>query len=215
MLYYLPSCNFSALCPEASRRIKAYLAKKPGVTVSGCCRPLQKRLTEEDTVLTICLTCAALSREASAAQVKSVWEYLLEDDAFPWPDYGGERVTVQDCWRARENPALQQAVRACMRRMNITPVELEENLERTRFDGTWLMNPVAERNMQLAPRFFGEVQEHWTTPLPPEEQQRRMTEWASQYVTDRVAVYCNSCLSGVRMGGAGGVHLMELATRDL
>ena len=44
-------------------------------------------------------------------------------------------MTIQDCWRARNLPLLQRAVRLCLERMNIVVVELDENYEKTRFDG--------------------------------------------------------------------------------
>ena len=61
MFVYLPSCNFTATCPQASKWMKDYLAQKPDVKVAGCCRPTQKTLTADDTVLSICLTMLALN----------------------------------------------------------------------------------------------------------------------------------------------------------
>ena len=217
MFVYLPSCNFTAACPESSKKIKAYLAEKEGFRVAACCRPTQKTLTAEDTVLSVCLTCSAITREVSPqAREMSFWEYVLTDPDFPWPDFGGERMTVQDCWRARNKPELQRAVRACMRRMNLEPVELEENYEKTQFDGVWRFNEASyKRNIGIAPVYFTEVRDHGVDLLPPEEQKRRMEEWAKQYTTERVLTYCNACLKGVQMGGAEGVHLMELLTANL
>lgn len=217
MYVYLPSCNFTAACPKSSAKIKAYLAQKPDMKVSGCCRPTQKTLTAGDTVLSICLTCSAITREVSPqAREMSFWEYVLTDPDFPWPDFHGEKMTVQDCWRARNKPALQHAVRDCMRRMNLEPVELEENFEKTQFDGVWRFSDKPVKvNIGIAPVYFTEVRDHGITPLPPEEQQACMVEWAKQYRTDRVLTYCNACLKGVQMGGANGVHLMELLTTNL
>lgn len=215
MLYYLPSCNFTAACPESSKKIKAYMAQQPGVTVAGCCRPTQKQLTQDDTAITVCLTCAAITREASPAGEQSFWEYVLWDEHFPWPDFHGEKITVQDCWRAGNKPGLQKAVRACLERMNLVPVELEENYEKTQFDGVWRYNPVLQKNLDVAPVYFEKVAETGLTLIPKEEQAARMQEWAKQYKTDRVLTYCNACLRGVQLGGANGVHLMELLTTNL
>ena len=89
-----------------------------------------------DTVLTNCSSCAIITDEMSPqADEMSIYEYLLADESFPWPDYHGEVVTVQDCYRAAHKPAVQKAVRECLNRMNMRPAELEENYERTRFDG--------------------------------------------------------------------------------
>lgn len=216
MIYYLQSCNFTAASPESSRKIREYMAAKPGVKVPGCCRPSQKLFQEGDTVLSICLTCSAITREVSPmVREMSFWEYALTDTGFPWPDYHGEKMTVQDCWRARNKPSLMKAVRECMKRMNIQPVEIAENFENTQFDGIWRFNSVQKRNMDIAPDYFTEVQEHGLELLPQEEQLARMQAWVQQYQTERAVAYCNACLRGMQMGGANGVHLMELMTANL
>ncbi len=216
MIYYLQSCNFTAASPGASKKIRGYMEKKADVKVPGCCRPSQKLFQEGDTVLTICLTCSAITREVSPQVTEmSFWEYALGDPDFPWPDYHGEKMTIQDCWRAREKDSLMRAVRECMKRMNIEPVELGENFGNTRFDGVWRFNPVQKRNKDMAPVYFGEVENHGLELIPQEQQVRRMKEWVSQYQTERAVAYCNACLRGMQMGGADGIHLMELMTANL
>ena len=213
MYVYLPSCKFTQANPEASRRLKAYLGAKTDFRVAGCCKPEQKKLVEGETVVAICQSCEAITRENSPqCRVISLWEYVLDDADFPWPDFGGERITVQDCWRARNNPALLDAVRACLRRMNMVPVEIAENREKTEFDGVWRFQEFSPAQLASAPKFFGSVP---TTPLPEEEQLRRMQDWVKQYETERVVTYCNACLRGVRMGGAQGVHLAALLAENL
>lgn len=216
MIYYLQSCNFTAASPEASHKIRGYMEKKEGVEVPGCCRPSQKRFQEGDTVLSICLTCSAITREVSPhAAEMSFWEYVLTDTDFPWPDYDGEKMTIQDCWRARKKRSQMEAVRECMKRMNIQPVEIAENYENTQFDGIWRFNPVQKRNMDIAPAYFTQVQEHGLELIPQEEQLARMKEWVRQYKTERAVAYCSACVKGMRLGGANGIHLMELMTANL
>lgn len=215
MIYYLPSCRFTAANPETSAKLKKYLKEVKNITIAGCCRPTQKLLKEGDLVLNNCTSCALITEEASPqADVTSLYEYLLGDESFPWPDYHGEAITVQDCWRAREHASEQHAIRECLRRMNMVPVELEENFEKTTFDGLFLLRPIAPGNLQIAPKTYGPMQDI-VTPLPPEEQKARMEEWVKQYKTDRTVVYCNSCLQGVRLGGADGVHVLELMSANL
>ncbi len=217
MFIYLPSCNFTQSCPDSSNKIKSYLSKQQDVCVAGCCRAAQKKFTSKDTVITICLTCSAITREVSP-QVKEIsfWEYVLTVPDFPWPDFHGEAITVQDCWRARRNPGLMHAVRQCLQRMNIHPVEIEENFEKTTFDGMWRFSEAPiRRNIGIAPKYFSEVRDHGIELLPPNEQEERMKQWVEQYQTPRVVTYCNACLTGVKTGGADGVHLMELLTSNI
>lgn len=223
MYYYLPSCQFTALLPDVSKKWKDWFAG-PGhisgtgeeVTVTGCCRPTQKLLGEGDTVIALCQTCMAITREVSPkCRVVSLYEYILSLPDFPWPDLHGEEMTVQDCFRARNDRPQQLAVRECLRCMNIVPVELEENYEKTMFDGAWLMNPVAERNLSIAPVYFNDIRENYARPLPEEEQERLLAAHAAKYRTKRVLAYCNACLKGIKKGGADGVHLAQLLSENL
>ncbi|MBR0214845.1 MAG: hypothetical protein IJL95_09010, partial [Solobacterium sp.] len=89
---------------------------------------------------------------------------------------------------------------------------LAENRENTRFCGTWRYEPVSPANRRDEPQRCAWVDERgWITPAAPQDKQRIMQEWVKQYETDRVAVYCNSCLKGVLLGGADGVHVLDLA----
>lgn len=216
MYIYLPSCNFTVARPEASKKIKQYLSSKFDVKVVGCCRPQQKQMTPEDTILSICLTCSAITNEVNPdTPEKSLWEYLLTDNNFPWPDFHGEEMTIQDCWRARNKPTMLDAVRACMVKMNLRPVEIAENREKTQFDGVWRYNPVLQKNLDIAPKYFQDIAQTGLELIPPDEQKARMEAWVSQYTTERVATYCTACLKGTLLGGANAVHLLELLTINM
>ena len=55
---------------------------------------------------------------------------------------------------------LQRAVRLCLERMNIVVVELDENYEKTRFDGVWRFSDAGvKKNIGIAPRYFGDVRD--------------------------------------------------------
>lgn len=216
MYVYLPSCNFTAALPEISEKIKQYLAAKSDVKVVGCCRPAQKQLTSNDTVLSVCLTCSAITKEVhSAGSEMSLWEYIINDQDFPWPDFHGEEMTIQDCWRARNNSQMLDAVRICMTKMNLKPIEISENREKTQFDGIWRYNPVLKKNMDIAPNYFHKVAQTGLEIISPEEQTRRMRAWVGQYTTKRVATYCTACMKGVQLGGGNVVHLLELLTSKM
>ncbi len=215
-VYYLPSCKYKELHALSSQKIRTYLRAKPDHVIADCCKKSQSLFHDGDTVLTNCSSCAIITDEASPqANEMSIYEYLLGDEAFPWPDYHGEAITVQDCYRAAHKPAVQKAVRECLNRMNMRPVELEENHARTRFDGIYKYRRISDANLALAPKQYGRIQKEFIDVQPEDVQKAQMSEWVKQYRTDRVAVYCNSCLKGVQLGGADGVHLLDLITADL
>ena len=85
---------------------------------------------------------------------ESIWELILSDANFAYPNHRGEVITVQDCWRSKENFAEQAAVRKILQRMNFEVVELPENHAQTKFCGYSLYQPQPPRNPALAPKRF-------------------------------------------------------------
>lgn len=217
MIHYLPSCKIKALHKEESVKLQHYLAEK-GVNILGCCRIPQShvQMLPGDTVLTNCTSCAIITDEHSPEVNEiSLYEYLLEDDTFPWPDFNGERITVQDCYRSTHKPEVQKAIRECLLRMNMVPVEIEENYEKARFDGTFVYEPVSESNLKLAPNYFTDFQNNMVKVIPADQQKQAMEDWVKQYETERVVCYCNSCLKGLKLGGANAVHIVDLIAEGL
>ena len=209
MIYSLPSCKFTENHPQTSGRLSAWLSGR-GVNVLGCCKASLGRFAAGDTVLFACLSCMLITEENSpSASVRSVWEYLLEQPDFPWPELNGERIAVQDCLRARDRPRLRAAVRECLRRSGAEVVELPARGETSCFDGTFLMNPIAPVTMNAAPKAFTGLS-RFVEVLPPDEQTARMKAYAASLPDVRVAAYCNGCEAGLKRGGAKVVHLLEL-----
>lgn len=207
---YYPSCKFTAFSPDSSKEISDYLARRFGMTVAGCCRPAHGAMTEDDTAVCICNTCATICGEDSKAKVVSIWEILQNDDEFPFPDLHHEKMTLQDCWRCRDNRAEQDAVRNILRKINVDIVEQEENYDKTHFCGTTLYQPLPEANGRFAPRHFIEEAEGMFRPHTPEEQRALMEAHCANIHTDKVICYCVPCTQGIRTGGKQGIHLMDL-----
>ena len=209
---YFPSCNFTKALPEVSERIKAFLSTR-GVEVTGCCRLNHAALTPDCVALTICQTCRIIIEEnCPGVRVMSVFEYLDGLDDFPFPDYGGEAITVQDCYRAREHAGEKAAVRSLLKKMNFQVVELPGRDEEVNFDGAWMFRPVMEFNRKLAPKTFGRIEKD-LNPQPPEWIDRYLRDYCARFKTNRVACYCNSCLGGLNQGlpeGKEAVHLARL-----
>ena len=210
MYAYFPSCNFTKASPQTSKKVRQYLADVHGIRTIGCCRPGHKKLSEGEIPLTICQSCSAIIRENTGVEDVSIFQFLNEDSRFPWPDYHGEEITLQDCWRAEGKHALHEAVRSILRQMNMKVVELEENRDKSRFCGVFRYNPMQEANIQIAPHYFVDHMEGKLEFHTPKEQQVLMEENGKRYDTERVAVYCNSCLRGLIQGKVNGIHVMDL-----
>lgn len=213
MQYYFPSCKFTQMKPETSEKIKQFM-ETYGVRVAGCCRPGHKVLTGWDvTAITICETCSIIVREnRPGAKNISLYEFIDGLADFPFPDYNGEAITLQDCYRAKNKDAEKAAIRSVLRKMNVKVVELPGTDEELRFDGGFLFAPISPGNLQLAPCRFGEIQKD-VMVKSPEEIDTWLKEYCGRFTTERVACYCNSCYTGLKQGlpeGKSAVHVAEL-----
>lgn len=139
----------------SSEKLKAYLEEREQVETIGCCKAFCSKLDKEDTAVVVCNNCAAILEESSTVKnMEFVWEIIDRDENFPFPDYHGERMTIQDCWRAYEKRNVQDVIRSLMSKMNIEVVELEENHENTRFCGADLLEPCTDVEKLFAPQRY-------------------------------------------------------------
>ena len=208
--YYFPSCKVTAQFKDASKRARAYVNDKLGLTPIGCCRPNHAKLAAEDTAVIVCNNCALIIGENTDANIEFLWQVIDQDPDFPFPDYHGEKMTLQDCWIAFDKPQAHEAVRSLMRKMNIEVVELAENRENTKFCGPNLCAPCTESNAELAHKRYVEDFPHMFTPMGEGEQVAHFQEHCGHIQTDEVVCYCKFCADGINMGGKQGRHLVEL-----
>lgn len=229
---YIASCVFTKQYPALSKKIREYILNRFHMRIIRCCAanykveafekdmpagyqtawkriPHYQEFESGETMVSICHNCSAIFQESRPdIHVKSIWELLLEDDSFAYPDYHQESMTLQDCWRAKGNDAEKAAVRELIQRMNIRLVELPEPQED--FCGISLYRPAPPRNLKMAPKRFvqgapGKFQAH-----TPEEQKQLMETYCRKFKTDKVIAYCHYCAAGLNLGGKQGIHLGEL-----
>jgi hypothetical protein len=168
-------------------------------------------MNEDNVMVYVCHNCSAIFQEQMPnVQILSLWELILNDDTFVFPDFSHEKMTVQDCWRSRDNRAEQDTVRALLRKMNIEIIEQTANYENTDFCGTSLYAPAPARNLKLAPKRFVENAIGKFAPHSEEEKKKLMEEHCMKIVTEKVVAYCHYCVEGLKLGGKKGLHLAEL-----
>ncbi|MGL5270016.1 MAG: hypothetical protein ACRC7I_05710 [Selenomonadaceae bacterium] len=232
--FYVASCVFTEEEPALSEKIQQYVQARFAMPVIRCCTPQYKvnefeqrmpqwyraqwqaiphfkEYPKGSMMVSICHNCSAVFEEQyPEIERLSLWELILQDDTFSYPDYHGMKMTVQDCWRSKENQVEQHAVRELMQRMHIECIELDENGEQTKFCGYSLYQPQPARNPKLAPKRFlagakGLFQEHTS-----EEKQQKMKEYCLAIPTEKVVAYCHYCVRGLNLGGKQGIHLARL-----
>ena len=213
MKYYLPGCDVRRNHPKASAKMTEYMKSK-GIEIAQCCRKDLSFLKEGDSIIENCTLCELMLKErVPDTPFQSLYEYLLDTD-FLWPDYHGEMMYIQDCFRMKDNPIIHNAVRESLQRMNIQILEAKQNREKSEYCGVWLNNPPASDCVILAPITFTEL-ENYRHILTKEEQEEKMTEWVKQYNGMSVVVYCNGCEKGIKLGHGNAIHLIELITKEL
>ena len=206
-LLYFPSCNFTAASPEAAKKLRDFLSQR--MPVAGCCRVDKRPLSQGDTAVYFCQACRETleARQENRPFTQNLFAYLDGLAGFPWPDYSGLTVNIQDCWRDRAHPEIFDAVRSVLQKMGVQVVELAENREKSVFCGNLHFQPQKPENLALLARYPD-------TPLyklPQEEQAALMAEQVGKYTCPLVVTYCNRCTAGVLAGGGKAVHLVELA----
>ena len=208
---FLPSCTMKRRYPWASSKIREYLERTQNVVTVGCCKAACNKIHEDDDVVLICNDCAAIMEESSKARrIEFVWEIVDRDENFAFPDYHGEPMTIQDCWRAHEKRSVQEAIRSVLRKMNIAPVELEDSFEKTRYCGADLLKPYTETDLKYAPRRYVLEGGSMFTPMSEEAKDKVLKDHCSGIATEKVVCYCPSCLDGINRGGKKGYHLLDL-----
>ena len=232
--FYVASCVFTEGAPALSRKVQAYVRERFNLPIIRCCvdkykvAEFENRMSEDyrdewraikhfehfppgSTMVSICHNCSAIFEERHPEiHCESIWELILSDEKFHYPNHGGEAITIQDCWRSKENSAEQEAVRELLRRMNFEVVELPENRERTKLCGYSLYQPQPPRNPALAPKRFLHGAKGLFQPHTDEQKRQLMQDYCAQIRTEKIAAYCHYCVRGLKLGGAKVFHLAEL-----
>ncbi len=215
MLHYLPGCDVRTNHSQAVEKMERYMEAQ-GAHVERCCRTKEKFLVPGDTIVNNCTMCDLILRETHPDnEGHSLYEFVLQDEKFPWNDHSGKKIIVQDCWRTRENLALQKAIRECLARMNYTVIEMENNFDKADFCGVWRNNTPAKICIEVAPKTFSAIIENHIRIMPVEKQVEMMKEQVSRYGNEDVLVYCNGCEKGLKLGGGNPIHMIELLARGL
>jgi Fe-S oxidoreductase len=186
---FAPGCALMMYKPELAHKIAGFLNGRFGDISEHhiCCRN-EPHLAPGTQVINVCAGCDRRFRSLyEGVSTISLWEVLAESPDFPFPDYQGLTMSVHDACPTRTEERVHSAVRALLRRMNITVTEPE----RTK------TNAVC-----CGDSFFG--------TLPVDEVKEQMKRRASQMPAENVAVYCVSCVKAMHIGGKTPRYLVDL-----
>jgi hypothetical protein len=186
---YAPGCALMCYKPELANRLKDWVERLYGPVIlhTACCLNKKECMTES-CVLTPCVTCYQQYKKLCPdSEPVFLLEKLLETDCFPFPDYHGMEMSIQDTCSARLDPKILSVVRQLLERMNIR-----------------LSEPLRSRNRSkcCGQKFYGK--------LPVEEVESLMAKRAGEMPCEEVVVYCASCITSMSVGGKRPRYLLDL-----
>ena len=187
-IYYSPSCALSLYKPELAEKTGLLLSKFEKIPAFRRCCHVNPELSEGVFIINVCPGCdRRFSTLYEGVSTVTLWEYLA-DKSIPLPDYGEKVMAVHDPCSVRGKDAVYDAVRALLRRMNITVAEPEFNRAKSRCCGSTTHGKVSKEELRKISR-------------------RRAEEMPSE----EVVVYCVSCMKYLYHGGGRRVrHLIDL-----
>ena len=186
---YAPGCALMIYKPALASRVLEHLDRLVG-NVKGhltCCRH-EPGLERGTRIINTCAGCDRRYRELyPGISTVSLWEVLADRVDFPFPDYGGAEMSVQDACPTRTEARVHAAVRRLAERMHIRVVE-----------------PACTRTHAVCcgDTFFGVV--------PEEEVKAQMRSRAASMPRQDVVVYCVSCVKAMHIGGRRPRYLVDL-----
>jgi Fe-S oxidoreductase len=181
---FAPGCALMIYKPELGKRLLDWLGVPEHLT---CCRHDPQRPAGTQ-IVNVCAGCDRRYRELyPGISTISLWEVLSASDRFPFPDYGGARMSILDACPTRTEARVHDAVRALLARMNITVVEPSN----TRTRGTC-----------CGDSFYG--------LLPVDQVKALMVKRTGEMPCEDVVVYCVSCCKAMHIGGKRPRYLVDL-----
>ena len=186
---YAPGCALMIYKPHLAERLKAFAEELYGQmpTLMTCCFDNPK-LEADTCILTPCTTCDKRYRSLfEGCTTDFLLHRIAESDTFPFPDYGGVEMSVQDTCSGRTDDLYLGTIRRLLERMNIRVVEAERSGKRGKCCG------------QV---FYGKL------PIEKVEQQMRLR--AEEMPREDVVTYCASCIQGMSLGGRRPRFIIDL-----
>lgn len=187
--FFSPGCTLMLYKPDLAQRVYTYMRRHiPDLQFNTACCNHRQPVEAPALYVSVCSGCINnFAKQDAGYDSRSVWETIDQDPDFPYPDYGGLAVSIQDACPTRDRPHVHQAIRRLLARMNLSLVEPPNTREKTKCCGDifWLHAGKAEA---LA------------------REQERADEMPCQHVV----VHCVSCIKAFHNGGKTPLYLTDL-----
>ena len=187
--FYAPGCALTLYKPQLADKLKTVIEQQYGPmdTWTSCCFN-QTAPPEGAHLITPCATCAEqYAKQFPQCTTSFFLATLAESDDFPFPDYGGKAMSIQDTCTARSYPEYLAAVRKLLERMNIRLVEPAKTGSKAKCCGQVLYGKASIEKVE-----------------------NFMKTRAGEMPCEDVVVYCSSCIMSMTVGGRRPRYILDL-----
>ena len=186
---FAPGCALLIYKPELASRLFAWLAESfVDLNEHTICCHHDPQQPQETRVINTCAGCDRRYRELyDGITTVSLWEILVENDDFPFPDYGQRKMSIADACPTRDQERVHRAIRTLLKKMNIVLVEPQKTGTQATCCGD---------------SFYGKI--------PVDKVKAQMKQRADEMPVDDVVVYCVSCIKAMSIGGKQPRYLVDL-----
>ena len=187
--HFNPGCALSIYKPEMEHKLLKFLNENYAqLEMHNICCQHEPKLTGGGRIINVCAGCDRRFRSLyEGVSTISFWEVLDNLDSFPYPDYKGALMTVQDPCPVRDKPEVHKAVRSLLKKMNIRVTEASAH-----GTGSVCCGDSAYPS------------------LPIEQVHEKMKQRAASMPCEEVCVYCVSCIKALHIGGKNPRYLVDL-----
>jgi len=191
--HFNPGCALSVYKPEMEHKLIKFLNENyTQLEMHNICCQHEPQLNSGSRVVNVCAGCDKRFRSLyEGVSTISLWEVVDALDNFPYPDYKGAKMTIQDPCPIREKPEIHKAVRSLLIKMNISIVEAPLH---------------SSKSVCCGDSFY--------PSLPVEKVNEKMKARTDTMPCDDVCVYCVSCIKAVHIGGKKPRHLVDLLMNE-
>ena len=187
---FAPGCALMLYKPHLAEAAKQVIEKLIVANLPvhlTCCRH-QSHLSSKSEIITVCTSCKVrYKQQYDEKSITTFWEMLSETDDFPFPDYHGMAMSVQDGCLVRSDERIHKSIRKLLLKMNITVIEAEKT---------------CATSICCGDSYYGK--------LPVAQIKQQMKKRADQMPCDDVVVYCIACLKSMYIGGKKPRYLLDL-----
>jgi len=190
---FAPGCALMLYKPELAAKLHLFLNEYLGEMemLLTCCKH-DPQVEKNTTVINVCPGCdKRFGNDYEDVSTVSLWEILAECDSYPFPDYKGRKMSIQDACPTRDKERVHIAIRSLLQKMNITLVEPRKTLT---------------KSVCCGDSFYGLI--------PVNEMKELMVKRTAEMPQEEVVVYCVSCIKAVFIGGKSPRYLVDLLCAD-